>query len=100
MAQPRAKLSDILHTLSDHVYFQPPTGTKIIYPCIIYKLENLNVKFADNISYRMLDEYSILYITRDPDDMRIHDIALLPLCKMNRSYTEDNLYHYRYTIYN
>jgi hypothetical protein len=100
MAQPRAKLSEILKKFSDHVYFQPPTGTKIIYPCIIYKLEKLSVKFADNGPYRFLDEYSVLYITRDPDDIRIHDIALLPLCKLNRTYTEDNLYHYRYTIYN
>ena len=100
MARSRISLSDILKRYTEHVYFQPPTGTKIVYPCIIYKLENMNVKFADNGPYQLFDEYSILYITRDPEDMRIHDLALLPLCRLNRTYTEDNLYHYRYTIYN
>lgn len=99
MARSRNDLSDILHRLCDNVYFQPPTGMKIVYPCIIYRLEGVNVKFADNGPYRFMDEYEIKYITLDPDDMIIHDIALMPLCSLGRSYVADNLYHYSYKLY-
>lgn len=99
MARSRSELSDILHRLCQNVYFQPPTGTKLVYPCIIYKLDGINIRFADNNPYRLMDEYEVKYITRDADDMTVHDIALLPLCSLGRSYTADNLYHYSYKLY-
>lgn len=99
MARPRSQLSELLHSKCSDVYFQPPTGTRINYPCIIYKLSAINVHNADNNPYILHDEYEMTYITRDPDDMRIHDLALLPLCKLTRAYTADNLYHYAYQLY-
>ena len=68
MAKPRSKLSEILHEICDEVHFQPPTGFKLKYPCIIYELERMNVRRADNAAYTLYDEYLITYITRDPDD--------------------------------
>ena len=64
MAKPRNKLNEILHTFCDNVYFQPPTGTKITYPCIIYDLDRPDATFADNAPYAIYDQYSIKYITR------------------------------------
>lgn len=99
MGRPRSELSTILHTFCDNVYFQPPADKKITYPCIVYSLEKIDVLFADNGPYRLYDRYSITYITRDPDDLNIHKIALLKLCSFDRAYSSDNLHHYSYTIY-
>ena len=43
MAKDRLILHDELITLlgSSNVYFQPPTSIKMNYPCIIYKLDDV-----------------------------------------------------------
>lgn len=99
MAKPRLQLSEILHELCSNVYFQPPTGTKIAYPCIVYDLERTNVRFADNAPYALYNEYEIKYITRDPDDPVREQLVMLPLCSSERSYVADNLYHYPFRMY-
>ena len=99
MARPRAELSERLHAICNNVYFQPPTGTKIVYPCIVYDLEKTNVRYADNGPYVFHDEYSIKYITRDSDDPSRISFLFLPLCTSEKMYVNDNLYHYPYTIY-
>lgn len=99
MARPRSELSEILHTICSNVYFQPPTGKLLSYPCIVYNIENFDITHADNMLYRLNDKYGIIYITRDPDDSAKYELAAIPLCKMDRSYTSDNLYHYSFTLY-
>lgn len=99
MAKPRSKLSELLHTLCGHVYFQPPEGTKLKYPCIIYDLNRTNVKFADNAPYALYDLYSITYITRDPDDSVRNDLVMLPMCTSSKVFITDNLYHHPFDIY-
>lgn len=99
MARPRAELSTLLHTFCNNVYFQPPTGTKIVYPCIVYDLETTNVRFADNAPYALYDEYSIKYITRDPDDPVRNQLVYVPRCSPERVYISDNLYHHPFKIY-
>lgn len=99
MARPRSELSEILHEYCSKVHFQPPTGTKLSYPCIIYNLENFVITPADNVAYMHYDKYEIIYITRDPDDPIKYSIAQIPMCKLGRVYTSDNLYHYSYTLY-
>lgn len=100
MAKPRTNLSEILHELCPNVYFQPPGGHRLTYPCIIYSLSDIDVRHADNQWYTMHDAYSVTYITRDPDDPVIHELAKLPMCRLNRPFSSDNLHHYEYTIYN
>lgn len=99
MAKPRSELSEVLHTFCDNVYYQPPTGHKITYPCIIYDLEKPDVTYADNAPYAIYDQYSIKYITRDPDDDTRNQIIRLSHCSADRPYTADNLYHYPFRIY-
>ena len=99
MAQSRSSLSALLHTFCNNVYFQPPTGYKIVYPCIIYELEKSNVRFADNAPYVLYDEYSLKYITRDPDDPVRSQLVMLPLCTSENLYISDNLYHYPFRLY-
>lgn len=99
MAKSRDDLSAILHKFCSNVYFQPPANKKLTYPCIIYNLDRLNVIFADNGVYRMMDEYHVTYITRDPDDVNIRLLATLPLCSLTGTSPSDNLHHSYYRLY-
>lgn len=99
MAKPRTKLSEIFHEMCPNVYFQPPTGTKIKYPCIVYNLSRTNVRHADNAPYALYDLYDIRYITRDPDDPVRTQLVMLPLCTSENSYVNNNLHHYPFSIY-
>lgn len=89
----------MLHELCYNVYFQPPTGTKLKYPCIVYELDRINKVAADNRRYTDHASYSVKYITRDPDDEVIRRMLDIPTCSMGTSFPKDNLYHYTYTIY-
>lgn len=95
----RTDLSRILRGFTSHVYFQPPTGTLLEYPCIIYKLSDIEAFHADNILYDLNSKYEVTYITRDPDDENRYNIAMLPMCSFDRSFVSDNLNHYVYTLY-
>lgn len=99
MAKPRTKLSEVLHRICGKVYYQPPTGTEICYPCIIYELDRPDVKFADNTSYVVYDQYSIKYITRDPDDNTRYQFMMIEHCSSESPYISENLYHYPFRLY-
>ena len=99
MAKSRESLSEILHELCQHVYFQPSSNINLVYPCIVYELERTQVRYADNAPYALYDEYSLKYITRDPDDPVRNQLVELPLCLSERLYINDNLYHYPFRLY-
>ena len=48
--RPRTELHDILCAVlgSKNCYFQPPTGTQIKYPAIVYSFNGVKTKAADN----------------------------------------------------
>ena len=69
------------------------------YPCIVYEFTGVEKRKADNIGYTLYGAYSLLYITRDPDDDVKIALAGLPMCSMSTTYERDNLYHYSYKIY-
>lgn len=94
----RRDLSAELHEICSNVYFQPPTNIQLVYPCILYSKTTIRTKYANDNPYILQDEYSLLYITRDPDDENVRKIARLKSCSAGRFYTADNLYHYPYTI--
>lgn len=92
------ELVDILG--SSNVYFQPPETVKMKYPAIVYSLDNIQTRFANNNTYKQKRRYSITYITKDPDSDFIDNfLTKLSSVSFDRVYTADNLYHYVYTIY-
>lgn len=99
MAKPRSSLSEKLHEICDNVHFQPPTGYKLTYPCIVYELERMTVRRADNGTYTTYGEYLITYITRDPDDETKFEFVGIPMCSSERFFINDNLYHYPFKLY-
>lgn len=95
----RLELQQILETFAEYVYFQPPTNIQLKYPCIIYKRDFADTKFADDMPYSHTKRYLITVIDRDPDSEIPSKIAEIPMSLFNRFYTADNLNHDVYTVY-
>lgn len=65
------KLVDILG--STNVYFQPPESLKLKYPAIIYKLENIGNRYANDDVYKQDRSYSLTYIDANPITRRLEN---------------------------
>ena len=82
------------------VYFQPPEGTQIRYPCIIYERDSGDSTHADNKVYRFTQRYEITVITRDADcSLPVEILHHFKMCRMDRTFTSENLYHHILTLY-
>ncbi len=101
MATTRLDLQTLLEeTLgSRNVYFQPPESMKISYPAIVYSLGDIESNHADDVCFTSVKQYSVIYITTDPDSGMIDKLSALPYCRFDRHYKSDNLNHYVYRIY-
>lgn len=95
----RVLLQEVLETICDHVYFQPPANVEMEYPAIVYNREPIDTRFADNAPYILTDHYELTLITRNPDDARVKALASLPQCRHDRFFVSDNLNHDVFTIY-
>lgn len=93
----QTKLEAVLGT--NKVYFQPPASLTLTYPCIVYKRSGIKSLFGDNIPYFLEKEYTLTVIYKDPDSDLMDKVAQLPKCKLDRTFTNDNLYHAVFTIY-
>jgi len=92
-----AKLEEILG--SENVYFQPPVDKKMVYPCIRYELDTLDVEHADNIPWRSDKRYLVTIIDRDPDSAIPDRVATLPLCSFSRFYKAAGLNHFVFNLF-
>ena len=95
----RLGLQDLLETLVNNVYFQPPESLKLSYPCIVYSRSDMDTKFADDIPYAHSKQYQLIVIDKDPDSSIPGKVALLPMCTFDRHYTANNLNHDIFDIY-
>lgn len=92
------ELCDVLG--SRHVYFQPPENLKIKYPCIVYNLEAMDNRKADNIRYISYDRYLLTVISDDPDfDCFIKLMDRFDMCDLDRAATSEGLNHWYLTLY-
>lgn len=84
----------------DHCYFEPPANKQIHYPCIVYKYENDEDDFADNVRYRSFRRYTITIIDEDPDsEIPIKLKNTFPYCISDRNFAVDGLRHFVYTLF-
>lgn len=97
----RTSLQSLLEELigNDNVYFQPPANVQMLYPCIVYKRDDIRVLFADNNPYRLTKRYLVTVIDRDPDSVIPDKVSALSLCRFNRFFTADNLNHDVFTLH-
>lgn len=93
--RPRIELQGLLETLlgSRNVYFQPPPGHQILYPCIVYKRDDMDISHADNAPYRAKKRYQITVIDKNPDSDIPDKVAALPTAAFDRNFVNDNLNH-------
>lgn len=95
----RQQLQSLLETFVPNVYFQPPTNVQLKYPCIIYRRDFADSKFADDSVYNHKLRYAITVIDQDPDSEIPNKVALMPMSLFNRFYTVDSLNHDVYNVY-
>lgn len=91
------KLEDALG--SRNVYFQPPSGIKLNYPAIVYKLSSVENRHANNDVYLQDFFYEINVIEKTPNSNLIKDISKWNKISFSSQYTSDNLYHTVFKLY-
>jgi hypothetical protein len=97
----RTSLQSLLETLlgSRNVYFQPPPTLEMGYPCIVYNLDNMDTKYADNYPYSIEKRYSLTVIDKDPDSPIPDKVATLQKCQFDRHFISENLNHNIFIVY-
>lgn len=97
----RTELQSLLEALigSDNVYFQPPPNLSMAYPCIVYKVNNMDTKHANNSPYLIYTRYLVTVIDADPDSIIPKAVASLPMCLYSRGFVANNLNHSAFNLY-
>lgn len=101
MARSRVQFQTILETIlgTDHVYFQPPESVKMKYPAIVYSVNDLDKKEADNLVYLKHHIYRVVYIDMLPVSPVLEKLENMVNSKYINSYVSDNLNHTTFEIY-
>ena len=84
---------------AEHVSFQPPEGTMMKYPHIVYSRDPAYKRHADNVRFVHRDKYVMTYIDRSPDSLVFDELEKRPLCSHTASFVEDGLNHYVFDLY-
>lgn len=95
----RLQLHELLLTLCERAYFQPPANVSMVYPCIVYGFGSIDNQHAGNLPYRTNTRYQVTVIDGDPDSEIRDNLAMLPLCSFDRHIKVDNLNHYVFNLY-
>lgn len=95
----RLQLHQLLETLAQHVYFQPPENVSMVYPCIIYSRDYADTKFADGIPYSYTKRYMVTVVTLNPDSDIPDKVAKLPMTLFNRFFVADGLNHDVFNVF-
>jgi len=96
----RLELHELLKSLgAKKVYFQSPGNVSMEYPCIVYKRDAADTKFADNTPYSYTKRYMVTVIDKDPDSPISEELTKLPLCTFSRNFVVDNLNHDVFNLY-
>ena len=97
----RLQLHDLLIDIlgSRNVYFQPPDGSTVKYPCIIYSIDDIDINHANNKPYAHKTKYLIKLVDKNIETSTKDKILLLSTCKFVDHYVSNNLHHFLFNIY-
>ncbi len=85
---------------SNKIYFQTPGSSRMVYPCCIYELQKLDIRYADDIRYKNHECYQVILIDPNPDSVYFDRILNeFTYIRFDRHYTADDLNHFVFTIY-
>lgn len=91
-------LCDVLG--SRNVYFQPPEDVKIVFPAIIYELEGIDTKYADDThKYKRNLRYKITLASSNPEHDIVDRLLDLRYSRLESISHYDNLHNYYINIY-
>lgn len=96
---PRSQLQTLLKSICPRVYFQPPPGFAMEYPCIVYRREPGSSRYADNKIYSFDQQYEVTLISGEPDEAIFEQLKWLPQTRHSASFTAENLYHSVFAIF-
>jgi len=91
---PRLELQTLLESITENVYFQPPSNLRMVYPCIVYQLETVRSEYADNRPLWHTKRYQVTVIDRNPDTELPDKVVELPMSEFSRAFMADDLNHY------
>lgn len=83
---------------SDNVYYNPPETLKLVYPCIVYTVKEIDTIYANNLPYLNTKQYEVVVISKKPDDPAVYKILRFPLTRHSSRYVVDGLYHDAFII--
>lgn len=99
-AELRKILSDLYGNSGVNIYFQPPSGDRIKYPCIIYYRNSTDVDKADNRRYMSHTRYTVNWIGSTPSGPLIDKMLdSFQFCNHDNTYVSEGLNHDTFTIY-
>lgn len=83
-----------------NVYYQPPEGFKLSYPCVVYTLDYVNTRRADDMAYNNAFRYQLTYMSTKADlDVITKVLDHFKMCSFDRPMKIDGLYHYFFNLY-
>ena len=83
------------------VYFQPPSSEKMIYPCIIYQINDNKVSYSNNDIYLNTLRFNAIVIDYDVESeipSRLLHSRDIYYASFDRFYTADNLNHWVFDL--
>lgn len=98
----RLQLQDELESIlgSPNVYYQPPSSTSLKYPCIIYELDNTNVKAADNNKYIKVNRYHVKHLYKSlSNELKDSILDSFMMVSHNNRMKVDGLYNDDFTLF-
>ena len=97
----RLELQTVLENIlgSRNVYFQPPPNVNMLYPCIVYNKNNIDIRYANNTPYKHKKRYQVTVIDANPDSEIPDKMANLPLCSFDRQFKANQLNHDVFNLY-
>lgn len=101
MAKDRLSLHSLLVSVlgSPHVYFQPPATIKMSYPCIIYKLDDMEKVYANDKRYFNRKRYFVTVVDKNPDTKIPDKLLDVDYTSFEDHFVIDNLNHYMCSLY-
>lgn len=86
-------------TGKENLYFQPPAGYQLRYPCIVYAESRRQNRHANDGVYTQHPFYTVTVMDQDPDSALKAAVSVLPKCAYDRNFVADGLNQTVFTIY-
>lgn len=99
LKQKRIELNTELEAITDNVYFAPDSNHTLKYPCIVYSVDDILTRYANNKPYSLAQAYQISVIDADADSALISKVALLPTSSFSRYFKSGYLHHTIFTLF-